>query len=971
MMSKTNGSTTMITTKVMTRKIFNNILLVAALAGSAATMHAAAYEATKVQMLPGSGDTQKTYDMTMLGKTVDGYQLWWCGSTDNNGKYTYWTVDDTHLSRTQEAFSAGTKYKLVTDYSVTSNRTTPVGSNYEFFAKVKTASAAELFILDTSNASTFPSDFCLAGNVSMTINDVGFDHDYNRYTQTIAWTVTGIDSKIFKEAVVQASYDEGETWEDITPSTSTLMTGKYQHYMAYPQAAARFRVVARPKDAYKSLARNGEWRSAESNEIEYSDLYDFRDGTFGIYNASKVIMNVGMSGSSKDIGMALIGKTKDNKYQVWACHNTTDKTYSTVWTVDDFDKIRPTDAVSTFSNNTEYELSHIGNESGNRYVSDNHDYVHFFVITRSGAGDVWGQYFCWDRSSELSFASKYYLNGTVKMSVSDMTYSAEKACNVQTVKWSCYDVNANATGNVVIEASYDSGTTWTTAATLSASYVGSAEVVVPLTAAKVRYRVAVNAKDDYRVLVENGRWVSNESADFEQGTFTIPCSLTVGNIKKNFTDGTNIYDRTYAPEVSWDIQSNGSTAVTSATLEYCVHDGNNEWIKAADLTTLTGTQNVKVPVGIDCFAFRIVPNVDKSLVCVSREPSDTVIKTAEFAPAFDSFLLIGNIDDNYDAATDALTINFKYTMNDDLFATRQGSLVLAYSPDEGSTWKVAGTNASPTRTGSMTVTVPGNSLKYLFRIGIASEVNNEATCAIEMRTDVYDYTPKSILVLDDTETYTPMDVEDRVVKVTRNFEANVYDTVCLPFDLTQDEIDDTFGDGTKMWEFTSGSGHYIFFNLVNSMEAGKPYIVKPGADKEFLLIDHVDINSGTTAMQCAQYDDVSLKNYYYNGTFSPITLASDGTELRMNSNAELFEPGDDDLQMNGFRAYFKLPKGLYTDWWKILFKDEISGIDDVIEDGDQQPIRVYNLRGQYLGNSLENLPEGVYLVNDTKMVIKK
>lgn len=967
MMSKINGSTTMITTKVMTRKIFNNILLVAALAGSAATMHAAAYEATKVQMCPGSGDTQKSYDMTMLGKTVDGYQLWWCGSTDNNGKYTYWSVDGTSLSRSQEAFSAGTKYKLVTDYSVGSSRTTPVGSNYVFITKVKSASAAELFILNTEEASTFPSDFCIAGNVTMTINDVGYNRDNNKYTQTIAWTVTGIDSKIFKEAVVQASYDEGETWDSIAASTS--MTGSYTLSLDYPQAAARFRVVARPQDAYKSLARDGEWRSAESNEIEYSNLYDFRDGTFGIYNASKVIMNVGMSGSSKDIYMSLIGKTKDNKYQVWACHNTTDKTYSTVWTVDDFDKIRPTEAVSTFSNNTEYELSYIGNEAGNRYVSDNHDYVHFFVITRSGVGSVWGQYFCWDRSAELSFASKYYLNGSVTMSVSDMTYSAEKACNVQTVKWSCYDVNANAVGRVEIEASYDGGTTWKTAATLPTSFVGSTEVAVPLTASKVRYRVAVYAKDEFKVIVENGRWVSDESTDFEQTTFTVPCSFTVGNIKTNFTDGTNIYDRTYAPEVSWDIQSNGSAAVTSATLEYCAHDGDNEWIKAADLTTLTGTQNVKVPVGIDCFAFRIVPNVDESLACVSRNPSEVVVKTAEFAPAFTTFYLNGNIDDNYDAATDLLTLNFIYAMNDDLYATRQGSLVLAYSSDEGATWKVAGTTASPSRTGSITVKVSGNSLKYKFRIGIASEVNNQATCAIESFTDVYDYTPKSILVLDDTETYTPMDVEDRVVKVTRSFEANTYDTVCLPFDLSEDEIEDTFGAGTKLWEFTSGSGHFIIFNLVNSMEAGKPYIVKAGEDKEYLIIDHVDINAGTTPMERPGFDDVSLKYYYYNGTFSPITLASDGTELRMNSSGEIYTPSDATLEMNGFRAYFKLP-ATTTQWWKILFKDTISSIDDVINDSDE-PIRVYNLRGQYLGNSLDGLPQGVYLVNDTKMVVKK
>ncbi len=421
--------------------------------------------------------------------------------------------------------------------------------------------------------------------------------------------------------------------------------------------------------------------------------------------------------------------------------------------------------------------------------------------------------------------------------------------------------------------------------------------------------------------------------------------------------------------MSWEIVNNGNGAVSGATLEYSLHDGSNEWIKAADITTLIGTKKVAVPVGINCLTFRMSLKTNDEQAAISTEPTEVVVKTAEFAPAFTSFALDGSLEDSYDAVNDMLKPTFKYAMNDDLYQTRQGSLMLCYSYDDGQTWKVGGTTTAA-KSGTFQVTIPANSLTYKFRIGLASEVDNDATCGIENLTDVYEYTPNNVLLLDETETYTPMDVTDRVVKVNRNFEKGIYDTVCLPFDLTEDQIVEGFGEGTKMYELTSASGRYIFFNLVNSMEAGKPYIVKAGADKDYLLFDHIDINSATTAMERVVENVVTMKNNSFNGTFSPRTLLTDGTQLRINAQAELYQPGDETAAINGYRAYFKVPSEKVSTWWEIVFKEDISGIGDITVDGDQ-PVRVYNLRGQYLGNSLEYLPSGVYLVNDKKVVIKK
>ncbi len=961
----------------MTQTTLKHILLVAALTFGIATSNAAAFEATSLTMTSGQDSGQQTVSMTLLGKTTKGYQVWFGYNISDDGIHTQWTVDgSTDISRSTDKFAANQKYKLSTGYDESKSRRAPIGLGYEYFVKMQTKDNADLLILDSGDVPSVASEFQLQGNVSIAVKDQGYNRDNSTYFQTIVWTCD-INSLIFKEAVIEASFDLGDTWE--TVATSTSVNGSYTCSLPWPQASARFRVTVNPKDSFKFLAKDGCWRSEETIDYDYSKIFDFRTGSYKYYGASSVTMNVGMSGSSADIGMVLIGITRNDGCQVWACHNTSGKTAYALWKIDSYNNILY--QTDTYELNTDYGVYWYKDTSTRtRYISDNSYYTHFLIVDRLFFGQSsdanWGQYFCWDRSSDLSFASSYYLNGSVAISVDNPVYSAQQNCNVQTVKWTCSDVNANATGKVVIEASYDGGETWTTAAEpANASWSGSEVVPIPLSASKARYRVLVYAKDDYRILVENGYWRSDESADFEQETITIPCSFSIGDLKSNFSDSEYFYKRTYSPEVSWEILNTDTSEIMGATLEYSKYDSQTDWTKLAEFTELSGTQKVTIPVGIDKMAFRMTVRTPYSTSIISKDPTDVVTATAEYSPAFSSFALKGNLDDGYDESTYTLHPTFTYAMNDDLYQTRHGSLNIYCTNDDGATWTVVGTVTSPTQSGEVQVSVPGTSFKYQFRIGIVSELGNSPVCGIESTGEIYDYTPTYIIVLHDDVDYTPMDVTDRTVLVTRSFKADKYESICLPFALTDEQIEDGFGDGTKMWEFTRASGQKLIFNLVNSIEAGKPYIVKPGADKEFLLFDHVDINSSATPMERSALDDESLKYYYYNGTFNPYTLSTGGTEFLFDGDGTVYTTGSSIdgssvLNIGGFRAYFRLPvRSGSSPWFELQFSDEISGIGDITVD-ENRPIRVYNLRGQYIGNTLEGLPHGVYLVNDKKWVVK-
>ena len=53
-----------------------------------------------------------------------------------------------------------------------------------------------------------------------------------------------------------------------------------------------------------------------------------------------------------------------------------------------------------------------------------------------------------------------------------------------------------------------------------------------------------------------------------------------------------------------------------------------------------------------------------------------------------------------------------------------------------------------------------------------------------------------------------------------------------------------------------------------------------------------------------------------------------------------------------------------------MTKDHITDIDAVETETDNVPVVVYNLQGQKVGDSLEGLPRGIYIVNKKKVLVR-
>ena len=69
------------------------------------------------------------------------------------------------------------------------------------------------------------------------------------------------------------------------------------------------------------------------------------------------------------------------------------------------------------------------------------------------------------------------------------------------------------------------------------------------------------------------------------------------------------------------------------------------------------------------------------------------------------------------------------------------------------------------------------------------------------------------------------------ITIKRSLSASHWNTLCLPFNLSSDEVKKYFGEGTELREYRNEFSNYIAtFAPVKSMKAGIPYIMKPGND---------------------------------------------------------------------------------------------------------------------------------------------
>ena len=233
-------------------------------------------------------------------------------------------------------------------------------------------------------------------------------------------------------------------------------------------------------------------------------------------------------------------------------------------------------------------------------------------------------------------------------------------------------------------------------------------------------------------------------------------------------------------------------------------------------------------------------------------------------------------------------------------------------------------------------------------------------------------------VLDETSTSEPKVEIGANVRVLRTIKAGEWNTICLPFAMTEAQMKTAFGNDVQLGDFNdyevSANGDHISVKFIEAtaIEANHPYIIKVGKAVTEFTVDGVDIDPQEAVVD---FDTSRRKNQPRQmvGTYTAGTELEWGT-LFLSGNQFWYSVGN--TKMKAFRAYFNfidlLPdfeENYEVRQIKIVFGDETTGLELLnnltIARYDDC---VYDLQGRKISNS--PMKKGIYVKDGKKVLIK-
>lgn len=247
------------------------------------------------------------------------------------------------------------------------------------------------------------------------------------------------------------------------------------------------------------------------------------------------------------------------------------------------------------------------------------------------------------------------------------------------------------------------------------------------------------------------------------------------------------------------------------------------------------------------------------------------------------------------------------------------------------------------------------------------------------------------VVLDELDTTWPGTYSGVDVKVLRTISANNWNTICLPFDMSEEQCKAAFGDDVELATFNG----YLYdeavdenfinvrFTTANSITKNVPCIIKVStaiAHDDGFTVENVNIEpaANSEGLTVAAIERTRRQWSEMIGLYKVTTLEKDLLFLSGNKFYYTSSNQSKPTTMKGFRAYFDFydiisnkDTGISTDDVKFIFTfdDEPTSIDGM---ASAEKIKgVYTVSGVKVAeDSLEGLPKGVYIVNGKKVLVK-
>ena len=203
------------------------------------------------------------------------------------------------------------------------------------------------------------------------------------------------------------------------------------------------------------------------------------------------------------------------------------------------------------------------------------------------------------------------------------------------------------------------------------------------------------------------------------------------------------------------------------------------------------------------------------------------------------------------------------------------------------------------------------------------------------------------------------------ITLNRTLVADKWNTLCVPFAISEEEIKANFGKGTLVEKFDAVNGNTVNFADATSIEAGVPYLIKPTVAGTTYTFNGKEVSAD--APKPEGNDDVTFQGIYSptditkNGTVKAAGVTEGGKVLFVNQGS----------QTKAFRCFFTISDNasITPAMLKISIKGVETAINSIVMDnGNATDNAVYNLQGQRVnGNSLT---KGIYIKNGKKFAVK-
>ena len=154
------------------------------------------------------------------------------------------------------------------------------------------------------------------------------------------------------------------------------------------------------------------------------------------------------------------------------------------------------------------------------------------------------------------------------------------------------------------------------------------------------------------------------------------------------------------------------------------------------------------------------------------------------------------------------------------------------------------------------------------------------------------------------------------IKMRRALKKDDWNTICLPYSLTSDEISSLFGSGTKVetfsdLEYNSETNSYTMkFSAATEITAGTPYLIKPSKDVSGNIYEIKDrtitctsetyVPTGTS--QTANNTTLTMQGEYNKRMITPFDV-TEGENIYVISGDKIYHVNSD-VEMKGLRCYF-------------------------------------------------------------------